>query len=382
LNRREFLRSTTGLLLAPAISQGQKAAKPAVVNDTSIRTFPLAVLLVKFADSAPPSPASDYERIFGFEFPAFGHYLPYCTSGRLSIRGTRVIGWLDLTFSKEVYSRIGDPTERRLAVIRDAAAVALPQIDLHKFKHLVVFSSESIWQDRGGAGSVDINLGGKKRGFKWAFINDTSPEFRYRTTVREVGYALGLSGTWPVNRQEQSNWWSGMNGDSEYYQPGPKPHPVFGHLPLTYNAHDRQFLNGIHEEQVVYLGHTQDRTIELINLNNANLGGCVLIRIVSELYNSFVTLETRLYDEYYDRPGVLKSEGVVMHAVYPGRSRFKARPGHEADVEADAVVISPRKTPETIAWGPGQTFEDQVDRADIQIGARTEHGYTVHIYRA
>jgi hypothetical protein len=349
-----------------------------------VQTSPLLVLLCCYADSPKvPAERSAYEQAFGTQFPAFGHYILYRTSGRHSIAGTKVVGWLRLPYPKSHYMQFPDDSSRRIAIIRDGAEIVKTQIDFAPFKHIVVFSSENFFQSSGEAGPIEIESNGRKRRFTWAFINDSNLSFQHRTIIHEVGHALGLFHTWGQEGPSNPSWWSGMCGQSEYYAKGPNPHPYFGYLPLTYNGYDRLLLNGIAPEQVLEIKIVEQKTLDLINLNSPEFGSVLLVRIPKRDGKTFYTVEARMFDKFYDCRGVLRSEGIVIHEVEPGRNRRPTKPGSNAFDGADALVVCPPNIPAgngaKTAWKPGQIFTDTENGVQIQTLNPIPHGFRVAV---
>jgi hypothetical protein len=140
-------------------------------------------------------------------------------------------------------------------------------------------------------------------------------------------------------------------------------------------------LKGIAPEQVVEIKGGEEKTVDVINLNSPERGGTLLVRIPKPDGKTFYTVETRLFDDLYDRPGVLRSEGVVIHEIEPGRNQRSPTPGSKAADGADALVVAPPNATKgnagKVAWQPGQVFVDSANGIQIKIVNKVSRGYRI-----
>ncbi len=94
---------------------------------TDARAF--LTILCKFVDEEgePESPAY-FERLLGESYPGLGHYWREVSYGRMSLAGSKVVGWVALPSGKAAYRRAdGSPDLFRLA--QDCAGASNLDID-------------------------------------------------------------------------------------------------------------------------------------------------------------------------------------------------------------------------------------------------------------
>lgn len=328
---------------------------------------PTAVVLAKFPDvECEPFSKGALQRMFLGPYPSIDHYVQRSTSGRVSLRGTQVVGWVTLPKSRQYYQSRPYPNE---TVAQDALQVADPSLDLRQFDLLTIYTN-AVVAGVSSAGGIHAAPDGVDREWVWCVIEPLEGMDRlFGLTAHELGHALGLSHSSTV--QGAPSWWTGMGM------------VMSGGVPRTYSGFDRFALNGIPPKQIVTVTGSEARIVELSNVNDSGSAGHRLIQVPAEVGHAYYTIELRQPDNLYDRAPMLPDAGVIIHEVVPGRGGVSIDPFSNSAGGCNSLVIPPpgysAAEAEKRAWHAGQEFADPRSGVRVKVLEATDNRCRVSV---
>jgi hypothetical protein len=313
---------------------------------------PWVTLLCKYRDVAaePVSPAH-VQDMMGETYPRLGHYWRELSYGRISLAGSRTVGWVTLPGARaEYHDAEGNPHFARL--LEHATTAAADQVQFADFFGINLVFNDGVGCCNWGA-RWHTTLQGTERAWGVTWLPPTAMRFLH-DVAHEMGHGYGL----PHARDDH---WDVMSWGS-CGLPSAIHHPVFGCVDVHTIAWHKDKLGWIPPERK-HVHLKGSRTLVLERLAQPGPEGLLLVQIpIPGTETRCYTLEARTrvgYDE------ALPGNAVIIHDIDPTR-----------DMPA-ALVQNPAH--EHPMWLPGETFTDAAHGIRVSVLTATETGFVVRI---
>jgi hypothetical protein len=351
---------------------------PPGARTPSFRTASLAgarpwlVVLCRPSDVAvQPHDRARYQRLFGNSPNQLDHYFREASYNQTNLGGTVVLDWQALPRTRSSYVTANGDWVDIDRFMEDALTLARTQVNVENFYGVaaVINVPTSL-----GYGGVSYEL----RNNEWVPVGRAyMPYFPdHAFWSHEIGHGFGLPHTAYV--EEYDNWWDPMGSGGKYFNDD------IGYAACGYQSSHRRILGWIGNNRSFTAPPGTDAEIRLDALSTAP--GLSNDYLLAEIpiwglrdYSYFI--EARRLTGYDQN---LYGEGVIIHKLQRWGEMTRAGTGAFASYSAVAARLVPRNpssNPTTTGapWLSGSVFTDPESGVRVEIGGRTEYGWSVRI---
>ena len=339
--------------------------------------YPFLTIPVRLKDhpNDTPHPQAFYQKMFGSTFPSLDLYYQQSSYGKISLSGSAVTPWVNLSKTALDYQVVGGiPDWDQGALITDAANLVKGSYDLKKFSGVNVMANASLSVTPpgfgGSGGDIWLNLDGTMRLWKYSTIPLTSAP--QALLWHEIGHSLGFDhSSGPYATSYDSHWDQMSNGYGTTSDVGP--------VGVQTNAYHRQKAGWLPMSRTVTVLPGGNTTVRLERISNPSTSDKLMARIYCGTTGGYYTAEAR---KRFGYDAGLPAEGIVLYSVVPNRavkSEFDSKIGRDRTSQ----VVDPDNNgdPNDAAaiWTVGETFHDYANGVTISVLSSDSTGYTLHI---
>lgn len=331
---------------------------------------PWLTILCRFADSrgVTPRPVSYFETLMSATRPGLQHYWKQVSYGRVSLAGTRVVGWYDLPAPRAhyVYATAADGAEhldfQRSA--EDCTAAADRDVTLSDYAGINLMFNDTLDCCSWGGGAT-LTRGGVAQPYRVTWLPPWAYAQQY-IVAHEMGHGFGLPhSSGPYGSAYDSDW-DTMSGGGTCSAPD----PVLACPGVHTIAHHKSLLGWIDPARQFAPAPGQNATILIERIAKPTVDSSYLMARIPVPGSStrFYTVEARRragYDK--EIPG----EAIVIHDVDPSRGDRAARV-----VDPDA---NGNPNDAGAQWTPGEAFSDPASQISVIVDAATATGFQVTV---
>lgn len=356
---------SSGIMPASTLTSGHNlfafASAPVLPAGPLEGPLPFLTVLCKFADVPDePEPPAHFERLLGAQHPGLDAYWQEVSYGRISLAGSKVVGWLTLPRAKGAYVSLdGRPDFLKLA--QDCGGLAGAQSGDEPYFGLNLVFNDDLGLPYGGRTCLRANTLTDCYGTTWFW-----PPYLHSqaTWAHEIGHALGLSHTWRSGGRRYGDMWDVMSEDG-----GCAADDEFGLLAQHPMAFHKDRLGWIPESARLVLAAQGETTFKLAPLARlpAGPGSYLVAQVPIDGFGShYYILEARTRAGF---DGALLQDAVVIHEVEPfAEDERVARP---------KVTLRWQGSPsDDVA---GRAFADVEHGIEVRVDGQAEDGFTVTV---
>lgn len=331
---------------------------------------PWLTILCRFADSrgVTPRPASYFETMMSATRPGLTHYWKQVSYGRVSLAGSRVVGWYDLPAPRShyVYATGADGAEhldfQRSA--EDCTAAANRDVTLSDYAGINLMFNDSLDCCSWGGGAT-LTRDGVARAYRVTWLPPWAYAQQY-IVAHEMGHGFGLPhSSGPYGSAYDSDW-DTMSGGGTCSAPD----PVLGCAGVHTIAHHKSLLGWIDPARQFTPAAGQNATILIERLAKPKVDSSYLMARIPVPGSStrFYTVEARRRAGYDTE---IPAEAIVIHDVDPSRG----------DRAAQVVDPDANGNPNDAGaqWTPGEAFSDGASEISVVVDAATDTGFQVTV---
>jgi M6 family metalloprotease-like protein len=337
------------------------AGSAAVMRTRTVQSGakPFVSILVRFADSSTvtPYPKSYYEGLMGLTRPGLDHYWRENSYGKITLAGSKVVGWYNLPHPKSHYFDSNE-TVRFQTLLDDAAAVADADVNFPDYFGINIFFNINAGCCAWGGYGSQLDKDGQLKSYGVTWMPPISHNHAY--LGHEIGHTLGFDHVGGTATGVS------YDGDGSFVSDA------------TYDT-IRTHNNAFHKFEAGWIAAARrftapgsgSATIRLERIAQPVVTTDYLMAVIpTDDPAYYYTVESRRMAGY---DAGIPGDGIVIFLVNVNDSEARSR------VVGQGGGLLPANNDSY--WTPGETFEDSVRGIRVKVNSTTNSGHEITISR-